>query len=139
MNSELGSKIYIPAKSKEKVYSNIKSMTPSEFESAIRTEYLDSLKNQSPKPSTPGKVTYLTDPSTIAPVKGTVDDVLNKPFKEDFPDTISSNDLAKAPIPKNNSTRSSAKDLPKSNWTPLPNATGKKTWDYFPRFFLYSD
>ena len=69
-------------------------------------------------------ITYVTDPSEIAPLKGTVSDVLNKPFVEDSPEA--SSDLpTKAPIPKNNFTASSAKNLPENIWMPLPNATGE--------------
>lgn len=39
VNAELGSTIYIPEENKEKVYHNIKNMSPSEVEALLRQEY----------------------------------------------------------------------------------------------------
>jgi len=39
VNAELGSTIYIPEKNKEKVYNNIKDMSPEEVEALLRNEY----------------------------------------------------------------------------------------------------
>ena len=47
VNAELGSTIYIPDKNKVTVYNNIKNMTPDEFETKIRNEYLTTGSGQS--------------------------------------------------------------------------------------------
>lgn len=39
VNTELGSAFYIPDKNKEKVYNNIKNMTPDEVEAMLREDY----------------------------------------------------------------------------------------------------
>ena len=146
VNGELGSKIYIPAESKEKVYNNIKGMTASEFESQMRTEYLDSLKSQTPKetssnglPRIPksGSVISLGPYKDMTPQERSMigkdymigEDYFSFLLNTEKSENVqsSSPDSVKAPIPKDNSTSFSAKDLPKSIWTPLPNATGEIT------------
>lgn len=140
VNGELGSNIYIPAKSKENVYNKIKNMTPSEFESQMRTEYLDSLKSRTPKETSSNglpQVPKSDSEISSGPYKNMTLQEFKSMIGEDYYNYLlnaeesenaeSSLPAIKAPIPKNNSSSFSMKGNKQRGLIPLPNATGDIT------------
>lgn len=70
VNRDLGAPIYIPEKSKEKVYNNIKHLSPDELEALMRKEYLDTLVTNIPEKNGNSSESLSGNPRTEEEVEG---------------------------------------------------------------------